>query len=385
MRKLPAYRLHRASGRATVTINGRDIYLPGVHGSPDSLIEYEAQIAALVAERELEEHKRRQQLRQRKSDAVRARLLGTKNEVPVVAELVPPYMRHVRETYLKNGRETSQVQLIRASLDVLLRKCGQVLVHDFGPLALKSVRDEFVARGHTRLEINRRCRLIVQCFRWASENEMIDAAVWQRLKSVTPLKRGRTTAPDRPKIPPVSDAHVEATLPHLPPVVAAMVKVQSLSGMRPGEVCTMRAEDIDMSGPVWEYTVPGHKLLHRDVKRVVMLGPKSQQIIREFVRPAIGVHDPCRPAYAHVFPSGDDKNSSYSTTSYRRCVARACRRAGIPPWSVNRLRHSAATRIRKELGLDTARALLGHSDSTTTEIYAEKDLDLARSAMERFG
>ena len=38
--KVPSYRLHKASGQAVVTLNGKDHYL-GTYGSPDSHQRYE--------------------------------------------------------------------------------------------------------------------------------------------------------------------------------------------------------------------------------------------------------------------------------------------------------------------------------------------------------
>jgi hypothetical protein len=75
----------------------------------------------------------------------------------------------------------------------------------------------------------------------------------------------------------------------------------------------------------------------------------------------------------------------YSVVSYPRAIHRACDLAKIERWSPNRLRHTAATRVRREMGIDAARALLGHSDADTTTIYAERDQELARTAMERLG
>ena len=60
-------------------------------------------------------------------------------------------------------------------------------------------------------------------------------------------------------------------------------------------------------------------------------------------------------------------------------------KAGVPIWGPNRLRHNAATSVRKEFDLDTARAVLGHGDVETTTIYAERDQALAMTAMERIG
>ena len=49
----------------------------------------------------------------------------------------------------------------------------------------------------------------------------------------------------------------------------------------------------------------------------------------------------------------------------------------LPKWSPNRLRHTAATEIRRTFGLEAAQVALGHSQADVTQIYAEKDLTLA--------
>ena len=75
----------------------------------------------------------------------------------------------------------------------------------------------------------------------------------------------------------------------------------------------------------------------------------------------------------------------YGVTSYRRAIHRACDLTEIERWTPNRLRHTAATRARREMGIDAARALLGHSDADTPTIHAQRDQELARTAMERLG
>jgi integrase len=57
----------------------------------------------------------------------------------------------------------------------------------------------------------------------------------------------------------------------------------------------------------------------------------------------------------------------------------------IPGWHPHQLRHNAATRLRKEFGLDVARAALGHSSPAVTEVYAELDEAKAAEAMGRVG
>jgi integrase len=54
-------------------------------------------------------------------------------------------------------------------------------------------------------------------------------------------------------IRPVAEHVVEATLPHVRPQVAAMVRLQLLTGMRPGEVVAMRGCDLEMREKVWLY------------------------------------------------------------------------------------------------------------------------------------
>jgi integrase len=86
---------------------------------------------------------------------------------------------------------------------------------------------------------------------------------------------------------------------------------------------------------------------------------------------------------------------AYTVESYRRAIAYGIKRANaeraecgeseIPSWHPHRLRHSAATRLRKEFGLDVARAVLGHSSPAVTELYAELDHEKAMMAMEKVG
>ncbi len=75
----------------------------------------------------------------------------------------------------------------------------------------------------------------------------------------------------------------------------------------------------------------------------------------------------------------------YDVNAYRRAVARGCDVAGIDRWSPNQLRHTAATRIRQEFGIEAAQAVLGHRLLETTQVYAESNRLRAREAMERIG
>ena len=75
----------------------------------------------------------------------------------------------------------------------------------------------------------------------------------------------------------------------------------------------------------------------------------------------------------------------YTVAAYRRAIARACDRAGEPRWSPNMLRHAYATRGKQEMGVDASRAALGHTTADTTQVYLDRDRQLAIELARRIG
>jgi len=75
----------------------------------------------------------------------------------------------------------------------------------------------------------------------------------------------------------------------------------------------------------------------------------------------------------------------YDTASYRRAIHRACDKADTERWSPNRLRHSAATEIRRRFGLEAAQVTLGHAAADVTQVYAERDYQKAADVMREIG
>ena len=173
-----------------------------------------------------------------------------------------------------------------------------------------------------------------------------------------------------------------------------MVRFQRLTGARPAEVCLLRPCDVDRSGDVWVYKLPKHKTLHHGKERKVYIGPRAQDILRPYL---------LRKCDDYCFePKWKRSGPRYSTDSYRRAIHRACERRWakrkkewekqnpseqfkeqLVKWSPNQLRHSAGTAIRAEFGVEHAQAILGHSNLSTTEIYAERSqsraIEVARS------
>jgi hypothetical protein len=179
--------------------------------------------------------------------------------------------------------------------------------------------------------------------------------------------------------------------------------------------------DVDTSGDVWLYRPESHKTEHHGRGRTICIGPRAQGILRPYL---------LRPKDTHCFsPQESEKErraerhenrrtplscgnrpgtnrkrrpkrqpgDSYVTATYRRAIHRAVdavnrerkRQAEeedvepelLPRWSPNRLRHSAATEIRKRFGLEAAQVTLGHATADVTQIYAERDVQLASKVM----
>ena len=268
-----------------------------------------------------------------------------------------------------------------------------------------------VEAGLARTTVNARVNRIRRVFRWAASLELVPVAVPQGLATVAGLQKGRSAALEAEGVAPVPIENVEATLPHLPSPVAAMVRVQLATGCRAGEVVRMRACDITMAGPIWEYRPADHKTAWRGRDRVILLGPRAQEVIRGLLtddREAY-LFDPCRAVRerygprassslaprgpkSRLDPSTGKKEAArpkpgrpYLVRSYQHAVARACLRAGIPPWSPLQLRHTAATTIRVKFGLEAAQVILGHARADVTQVYAERDLSRAANIMGQIG
>jgi hypothetical protein len=116
---IPSYGLHKPTGQARVRINGKDEYL-GPHGSPESKPRYQEIVRKHLAERTKAEMER----------AVRFHTDIT------IAELVPRYIAHVESYYVKRGRPTGQVPIIKLAMRTLrpaVRPPRGVRVRSQGP------------------------------------------------------------------------------------------------------------------------------------------------------------------------------------------------------------------------------------------------------------
>jgi integrase len=166
----------------------------------------------------------------------------------------------------------------------LRRLYGNTPAASFWPLALQVVREDMIRQGTCRNVINRRVKRIVQIFRWAVSQQLIKAPVYAELATVDSLRKGRSAARESEKVRKVHPDYIEPVLKILPAPVAAMARLQLLTGARGGELFIMRTCDIDTSGRVWQYTPTHHKTEGHDIERVIPIGAQAQDVLRPFLR-----------------------------------------------------------------------------------------------------
>lgn len=396
---LPTYLEHKASGRGRAVWTDKagvqqQRLLPGAFKSPESV----AAFGKLLLELQVSPVDPGIPEKQRKN--------------LTVSEVLLAYVQHA-STYYRDadGKPTTPLVECKLVIRSLRELYGEERAAEFGPLKLKAVREGWVAGGLSRGEVNRRTGIVKRIWKWAAAEELVPVATWQALTAVAGLAKGRTSARDPEPVGPVEDATVDATLPHLNRHVRGLVEFQRLTGCRPGEACKVRLSDIDTSGPVWLFRLAAHKTAHKGKSRVVAIGPKAQTLLKQFATDdaAEYLFSPSRATAEHhagraakrktpLYPSHAKHNKArrkktprrkpadrYNHRSYSHAVTRAAEKAGVEHWSPNQLRHSFATKVRKAHGLEGAQVALGHSKADVTQVYAERDQNLAAVIAEKNG
>lgn len=423
-RRILSYRrLRRKTGRdlAFVDVDGRRHYL-GQYDTPESRERYHRFIAEWEAG---------------------GRSLPVEADDITVVEVANEFLKWARGYYVMGGKPTAEPRNIALALRPLKKLYGRSPASKFGPRALKAVRTRMVESDWSRKHINRQIGIIKRMFKWAVAEEMVPPSLYHSLQAVMGLKRGRCGARETLPIPPAPVELIEPTKCRASRQIAAMIELQSFTGARPGEIVIIRPCDIDRSGPVWRYTPADHKTKYLGHDRVIFIGPKGQKVLEPFLlrpsttycfSPIDAEQDrrallserrvtplSCgnRPGTNRLAAPKRPPGEHYTTESYGRAVRRACEKAFPLPeplakrddetqkeydvrlsdeqkaelkawrrehhWYPNQLRHTYATRVRKQFGLEAAQVLLGHSSADVTQIYAERDMDRAATVAAKIG
>ena len=395
----PAYRCRNIRGRQIayltlidkITKVRRDFWL-GPYGSDESRERY----VRLLAEWESRGR----------------RLLDSPPRVPVGVGPTVTQVCHAFWQSIQGQYSRSELGNFGSAIKVLREQFGATPAFDFGPNAFRTLRHTVIKSNRwSRRNTNRQMQRIRYVFRWAAGHELLPIAIHQALCAVEPLRRGHGEGRETDPVRPVLDSNVDIIRPLVARQVWAMIELQRLTGMRPGEVCNMRACDRDMTGQIWLYQPTEHKTAYRGHERKIPLGPRAQDVVRPFlVSRAIDaplfspteaeaerrvarhaarttpLHYGNRPGTNRRERPHRRIGRAYTVASYRRAIARACEVAGAEPWHPHQLRHTYATTVRRQYGLEAAQILLGHSSALITDaVYAERDLSKALEVAAKLG
>lgn len=304
---------------------------------------------------------------------------ATSEEITIL-ELAARFLEAHQDYYRKDGKQDKQLDRFKTALSFPLALFAELPAAQFGAKKLLETRAAMIESGRfSRFYINALVVCIRHVWTWGVEQELVAPPILLSLRAVSPLKRGRSNARDNPPIGPVTPEVVDKTIPYLPPVVAAIVTVQRLSGMRPSEVLNMRKRDLSEVDGLLVYTLEDDKTAYKRAsndRRKVYLGPKAAVICREF---ASGKKDD-----GFLFVASEN-GKPYKSTSYGRAITRAAKRAVVEHWTPYQLRHLYATEVRARFGLEAAQTALGHKRADVTQIYAERDATLAARVAKEIG
>jgi integrase len=406
----PAYCRHKRTHRGYVTIDGKQRFLPGGHGSAVSRAAYERLIGRWLAAG-----------RQLPAEA------DPTSTGPTVTMVCLAFYRFSLTHYVgPAGRPTGEADNYRVVIKALRKLYGAKPAATFLPVDLKGFRramleprevpepkdqrKKVMVPGWSRTYANRQARRVARIFKWAASESMLPKAMADALETVEDIRKGREGARESKPVHAVPADVVEATLPHLPPPVAALVKLQLLSGTRGGELLKLRTCDVDRSSLPWKFTPEHHKTAHHNKKRVIRFGPKAREVLTPFLnladpeaflfRPLDAVawrnlrqrekrRTPITPSQRLRAEQAAQRyrrlRPHYGRQSYAQAIERAAKAAGLPHWHPHQLRHTASTNYRRESDRETAKIIAGQTTDAIAERYAERDDRAADAAVERVG
>ena len=244
---VPTYRLHKPTGQAYVRVpDGRrrphDVYL-GPYDSPESRRVRPARrrAAAPPPGRPRPPHDGRRHCRP-------------------WPRCCWPSWRHAERHYRRpDGTPTNELDEYRLVVRAVRELYGHTPAAEFGPLALKAVRQADGRRRAGRGAGQPPGRPGPPGVQVGGRRGTGPVAVYQALTAVAGLQKGRTAAREPEPVGPVADADVAATLPYLRPHVAADGRVPAADRDAAGRGVSAPAGRHRPAGPVWLYRPPQHK------------------------------------------------------------------------------------------------------------------------------
>lgn len=333
-RTFPAYpRRPHSTGLARVIVHGKTLYL-GKHNSPESWRRYQQIRTAYDA--------------------------GVTDPGMTLGDVCKRFFDEYVDVRFAHNKDERDV--FRAAIDRTVKLFGPWPAAGFSPACYDTLRKAMQKQGLASTTIAHYLRRVRVMLRWAAQLHLVAPQVIYLIESAPSLPSADVRKPEQVKG--VSDADFQATLQFISPKVRDMLLIQRMTGMRPGEIRLMRASEVDTSTDIWVYSPSRHKTAHRGKTRIVGLNREAMRILEQHLKQA-------RPG-GHVFVSS--AGLPFTTDRLCQIVKAACKRAGVPQWSPNQLRHAFAAEVDAKLGRLSTSKLMGHAKPDTTALYVDRDL-----------
>ena len=385
---VPAYCLHRPTGQAYLTVKRDGKRVPsylGRWGTESSLVAYRGELTALSLTPSLIDSAV-QQARNRSSDPSSQPNVAHPSAC-TVRSLWAAFMRWAPSYYkLPTGQPSRELENFRDAVRELLLRIGDKRTAEVTKKDLEEVREAMIAAKLSRGVVNKRITKILRIFRWGTEEDrgLVPEAVVAVLHLIRKLEPHRSAAPEYGPVVGISSEVVEKAISAANPVIGAMLRLQLLTGMRPGEARGLRKKMVQKKGKGWvaDFGIE-HKMAHRRQTRVIPLGPKTLALLRLWL-------EKCPFPESFVFRPTQQKGSrgklqQFARYGYGDSVAWACEKAGVPAFAPNQVRHTVGEEVRESHGLEYVQALLGHRSRASSERYAPVVESLAEKVANKRG
>ena len=185
-RRVPSLRLHKASGRAYVVLNGKAVYC-GKHGTPEAEQQYHQAIAEWLAA---------------------GRQLPAKPATITVKEVLSRFWTHAEQYYrTETDGRVKELEQFRLAVRPLKDLYAETRAAEFGPRAVKTVRKRMIEMGWCRPYINKQMNRIRHVFKWAAGDELVPGEILHALRAVPaakaapPTKKSRKNTTSTPRRP----------------------------------------------------------------------------------------------------------------------------------------------------------------------------------------
>ena len=160
------------------------------------------------------------------------------------------------------------------------------------------------------------------------------------------------------------------------------------TGMRIGEVCALKWEDVDFTQKTITVKHTVGRVYNCELKSTEMIhsSPKTKKSCREIPlsKPLFQVLKEIRKQSQSSYVVGTSLQSK-EPRSYRDYFSRLLKRLNIPHLAFHGLRHTFATRcIESQCDYKTVSVILGHSNvATTLNLYVHPNLDQKKRCIDR--